>query len=306
MDLKIILESAITSLSNNCSIETIMLQAQTIAHILKDETFKSWVNCEQNGYNVNDKLPSYRIISCQVKVDVQQPYVGVVKDYSYPPGMLDKYDDRLFHMYLYNSIAEIERHSVSEGMLTHEVIASMYSKMNDHINGKILNARQIVSPANLTSILTIVKSKLLSFFLQLNDELDINIDLTKLENKKTVSKIINQTFYAGVVSTGNGNIDVNNSNIIGGKNNNITISDDLRSDIISLLEEIKSVNLADASDKQDVDESIAIIQGEMGNKDSNPGIIRRALKVLKSIPSVVAVHAIEIGMDKVLGMLNSL
>ena len=33
MDFKNILESAITSLSSNCSIETIMLQAQTIAHI---------------------------------------------------------------------------------------------------------------------------------------------------------------------------------------------------------------------------------------------------------------------------------
>ena len=74
MDLKNILESAITSLSSNCSIETMMLQAQTIAHILKDETFKSWVSCEQNGYNVDDKLPSYRIICCQVKVDIGQPF----------------------------------------------------------------------------------------------------------------------------------------------------------------------------------------------------------------------------------------
>jgi len=59
-----------------------------------------------------------------------------------------------------------------------------------------------------------------------------------------------------------------------------------------------------ATDKQDVDESIATIQGEIDNGNSNPGIIRRALKVLKSIPSVVAFHAIEIGMDKVLEMLS--
>ena len=88
MDLKKLIESAITSLSSNCSIETIMLQAQTIAHILKDKNFKSWINCEQNGYNDDDKLPSYRIISCQVKVDVQKPFLGMVENYSFPPGML--------------------------------------------------------------------------------------------------------------------------------------------------------------------------------------------------------------------------
>ncbi len=304
MDLKNILESAITSLSSNCSIETMMLQAQTIAHILKDETFKSWVSCEQNGYNVDDKLPSYRIICCQVKVDIGQPFRGMVKNYSFPPGLLGKYDDQLFQMCFHNPIAEIERLSISDGPLKSEIIAAFYPKMNEYINGDILNARQIVSSANLTSIISTVKSKLLSFFLQLNEELDIDIDLTKLENKKTVSNIMNQTFYAGVVNTGTGNIDVNNSNIIGGKNNNITISDDLRSDILSLLQEIKSVTITNASDKHDADESIAVIQGEIDNVNSNSGIIRRALRVLKSIPSIVAVHGIEIGMDKVLSMLS--
>lgn len=304
MDLKNILESAITSLSSNCSIETIMLKAQTIAYILKDEAFKSWVNCEQNGYNVDNKIPSYRKISCQVKVDVAQPYGRMVNNYSFPPGMLGEYDDQLFHMCFKNPIAEIERHSVSDGILKTEVIGAMYPKMNEYIDGEILNARQIISPESLTSIITNVKSKLLSFFLRLNEELAIDLDLTKLENKKTVSSIINQTFYAGVVNTGTGNIDVNNSNIIGGKNNNITISDDLRSDILSLLQEIKSVTITNASDKHDADESIAAIQGEIDNVNSNSGIIRRALRVLKSIPSIVAVHGIEMGMDKVLSMLS--
>lgn len=85
---------------------------------------------------------------------------------------------------------------------------------------------------------------------------------------KTVSKIINQTFYAGVVNTGNGNVDVNNSNIIGGKNNNLTINNDLKNDIKDLLQEIKSVTIESASEKHDADESIATIQGEIDKEDT--------------------------------------
>lgn len=70
MDIKSLLESAIESLSNNCSIETIMLKAQAIAYILKDDDFKKRINCEQNGYTDDDLLPTYRIIGCQVHLDI--------------------------------------------------------------------------------------------------------------------------------------------------------------------------------------------------------------------------------------------
>ena len=41
MEIKTILESAIISLNNNSSIENILLQAQTIACLLKDEELKN-------------------------------------------------------------------------------------------------------------------------------------------------------------------------------------------------------------------------------------------------------------------------
>jgi hypothetical protein len=76
---------------------------------------------------------------------------------------------------------------------------------------------------------------------------------------------MNPIIYAGVVDTGAGNIDVKNSNIIGGENNKFTIKEELRSLIIKLLDDIKSVDFTNANDKQDVDESIATIQGEIDN-----------------------------------------
>lgn len=305
MDIKPLIESAIQSLSNNCNIETIMLKAQTIAHILNDDKFKKWINCEQNGYTDNDQLPSYRIIGCNVYLDISRPYVGIVKNFSFPPGLMDKYDKRLFSMPFHNSLIEIDSFSKENGQITSEIIAAMYPKINKYINGDILNAKQGVSPSSLISIISTFKSKLLDFFLQLNDKLDINLDLDKIDNKKTIETIMNQTIYAGVVNTGSGEININNSNIINGNDNQISIEKDLKKNLQDLLEKIKSIEITNKDDKQDLEQCINDIQNEIDAQHANPGIIRRALKVLKSIPLVVANKSIEIGIDKLLDMFAS-
>ena len=218
---------------------------------------------------------------------------------------MDKYDKRLFSMPFHNSLIEIDSFSKENGQITSEIIAAMYPKINKYINGDILNAKQGVSPSSLISIISTFKSKLLDFFLQLNDKLDINLDLDKIDNKKTIETIMNQTIYAGVVNTGSGEININNSNIINGNDNQISIEKDLKKNLQDLLEKIKSIEITNKDDKQDLEQCINDIQNEIDAQHANPGIIRRALKVLKSIPLVVANKSIEIGIDKLLDMFAS-
>ena len=299
MEIKTILESAIISLNNNSSIENILLQAQTIACLLKDEELKKWIKCEQLGYTDDDNLPSYRKIECQVKVDISQPFGKIIQNFSFPPGLMDKYEDRLFHIPFHNSLIEIEKLSSSEGMLHSEIIAGVYPEMNRFINGNIINARQITSPQSLVSIITTVKAKLLEIFLDLNEKYSINLDLNTIEmSKSNQKKIMNQTIYAGVVNTGNGSIDINNSNVISGNENTVSISDDKKKELLELLQKIQSICVLDKNDKQDVDESISAIRDELENKKSDSGVIRRALKVLKSIPAVIASEGIGICLEK--------
>lgn len=208
-------------------------------------------------------------------------------------------------MPFHNSLIEIDSFSKENGQITSEIIAAMYPKINKYINGDILNAKQGVSPSSLISIISTFKSKLLDFFLQLNDKLDINLDLDKIDNKKTIETIMNQTIYAGVVNTGSGEININNSNIINGNDNQISIEKDLKKNLQDLLEKIKSIEITNKDDKQDLEQCINDIQNEIDAQHANPGIIRRALKVLKSIPLVVANKSIEIGIDKLLDMFAS-
>ena len=133
MDIKSLLESAIESLSNNCSIETIMLKAQSIAYILKDDDFKKWINCEQNGYTDDDLLPTYRIIGCQVYLDVYRPFIGSIQNFSFPPGLMGKYDKRLFSMPFHNPLVEIERYSSGVGCIGYFYIKLYSICTKEHI-----------------------------------------------------------------------------------------------------------------------------------------------------------------------------
>lgn len=49
-NLKSLIDSVIIDLSENKSIEVILLKVQTISFYLKDEEFSSWIKHEQNGY----------------------------------------------------------------------------------------------------------------------------------------------------------------------------------------------------------------------------------------------------------------
>lgn len=305
MDIKSLLESAIVSLSENCSIESIMLKAQTIAHVLKDDNFKKWINSEQNGYADDEQLPVYRILGCQVYVDISQPFGRMINNYSFPPGLMGKLDNRLFKMPFHNPLIEIEKLSVAKGQIRTEVIAAIYPEMNKYINGNILNARQCLSPESLSSIPAVFKSKLLDFFLQLNEKFDINIDLTKMDSKKTIETIMQQTIYAGVVNTGSGDVNINDSNIING-NNNITIDNELKKELDNLLKEISCLEINDVNDKEDIDKSITDIKKEINSSKSDAGIIRRSLRILKSIPTIIINQGIAFCVDQLLEKLSTL
>ena len=83
------------------------------------------------------------------------------------------------------------------------------------------------------------------------------------------------------------------------------LTKDLKKNLQDLLEKIKSIEITNKDDKQDLEQCINDIQNEIDAQHANPGIIRRALKVLKSIPLVVANKSIEIGIDKLLDMFAS-
>ncbi|MEO7044575.1 MAG: hypothetical protein ABI091_04660 [Ferruginibacter sp.] len=95
------------------------------------------------------------------------------------------------------------------------------------------------------TIIDTFKSKLLQFFLELNEDIGINVDFDAIQNKNKIEKIMNTTINAGVVTTGkNASISISNSNINGGQNSTIIISKTTSREIEEVLKLIeKSIDI---------------------------------------------------------------
>lgn len=300
MNLKSLIETIINDLSSNANIDGIMLKAQTIAFYLKDENFKKWVECEQNGYCDGEMLPEYRKVSCRVKICGQSGFRRF-NEFEFPIELVDeKYQERFSHIPFKDSLSEIERMGKGDGTLSMSIPAYMFNVMNQYVNGEIDGAWQYTSPIAASSIITKVKSKLLDFFMQLDDKMNMGIDLNKIEGKEGISNIVNNTILAGIVNSGSGTVNANDSTIVGGKDNHVRIDDTTRKEIQSLVEQIKNIKLDLEADEKDVASYIYEIQQELNKKVSMPDVIRKSLRALKGFTEIAADKMVSTGIDKLM------
>jgi len=303
MNVKSLIESVINDLSSNAEIGTIMLKSQTIAHYLGDETFKKWVECEQNGYCNGEMLPEYRKVSCRVKICGQSCFRRF-NEFEYPIELVDeKYQERFSHIPFKESLSEIERMGYSEGSLSMSIPAYVFPVMNQFVNGEIDGAWQYTSPTAALSIITKVKSKLLDFFMLLDDKMNMGIDFNKIEGKEEISNIVNNTILAGIVNSGSGTVNANDCTIVGGKDNHVGIDDTTKKEILSLVEQIKNIKMDLEADEKDAASYIYEIQQELDKKITMPNVIKKSLRALKSFGKIAANEFVTASIDKVIGIL---
>ena len=188
--LKSLVDSVISDLTENKSIESILLKTQTISHYLKDEEFTTWIKHELNGYGDDEyPLPDYRKINCIVKVDISQPFGRMAKNYPFPCEYIkdDKIRGRMTHMAVFESLSEIElmmkndKHGNDLTMAVPQYIVQNY--MAKYVEGYILVANQHINMNNIQAVISKFKSLLLTFFLELNDKMDWDLNFDVMATK---------------------------------------------------------------------------------------------------------------------------
>jgi hypothetical protein len=226
MDISKIIESIIDDLvSNDKNISTTFLKLQVLVHKLKNERLKIWFDSESHGYKDLSKLPDYRVLPGVVYGDVEQDrgFDGHYRmsDFMLPISHIK--DTDLFKMLrIYRceaSISKIETiaNNDDEGIcVTIPDFVIPYLQKGLQPNCYINQVTMRIQKFDLKNILEQVRSLLLQFLLEINEELNLNIDFTAMENKEKIEKAINNTIYASVVATGeNAVVNANNSNNIG-------------------------------------------------------------------------------------------
>lgn len=195
--LKSLVDSVISDLTENKSIESILLKTQTICHYLNDEEFSTWIKHELNGYGDDEyPLPDYRKINCIVKIDISQPFGRMAKNYPFPCEYIkdDKIRERMTHMAVFESLSEIElmmkddKHGNDLTIAVPQYIVQNY--MEKYVEGYILVANQHINMNNIQAVISKFKSLLLTFFLELNDKMNWELNFDVMATKQIIKQIM--------------------------------------------------------------------------------------------------------------------
>lgn len=209
--MKELINKIIQDLGEEKSIKTILLKSQIIASKLNNKDFEEWIHNEQNGYPTTESIPKYRRLNATVKADISIPFHGIYKNYTIPNGIFpDQFiNDCMYHVDIVQSLSEIENlfDNKDGGMLSVDCPAIAYNEVSKYVRGNVERVWQEFSRASLAGVLNAFKSKLLSFFLDLDKKIDAGIDFSKIEGQKEINQIMNTyNINAVVANTGNGTI----------------------------------------------------------------------------------------------------
>lgn len=289
MDVKELIDSIIRDLTEDAPISKIMLKAQAISYSLNVEEFSEWVKKEQNGYKEGDIIPDYRKCQCLAQANLTQGF-KIYTNFDVPvdaiPDKIAK--EMLSYIKMGEPISEIEKitqGASQDGVLKVVAPAYAYAKVGaifPHANVDML--WKVVNVSAATSVIEKVKSKMLEFFLELDKKTQLGIDFNKLESRKEASQIMNQTIYAGIYNTGDGDVTVTDS-VVGGtvKAKSTSVDTELIKELISKIQIIKELeNNPDAQDE------LEIVTEELKKEKPSKKVIKKSLLFLRDI-------AVEVG-----------
>ena len=306
MNTKLLIENIIEDLVNDASISKIMLKAQAIAYALGNDDFQQWVYKEQNGYNSAKEVPEYRKVDSGLVMSASLSFGRIANNYPLP---IDIIPDKSVRDYL-KVVKLMQPIAIIENFLNDSDTSSLYFEVPGFLwkdietcldDGHVLSAKQIVPVASFRSVVEKLKSQLLHFFLELSKQIDI--DFNVLTNKGKIASIMNQTFYAGIVNTGSGNVQADNATIIGGTNNNVSISPLLKEQIENIFQQIETIKSDISADEQDIAEVILDIRNELEKLSPCKRFVKNSLQALKSFGRIIAEKSIECGLNNILSQL---
>ena len=312
MEIKNLIESLILDLADNGNIVSISRKAQVVANLLGNAKFSSWVSKEfVNGYTVDDEMPEYRKIEA---IDVCGTYIvphgfgGAIK-YSNVSIPIQNLGSELYKEIVctrvYETLSIIQQSIPGKD----NIYGSLTPNQLYYIQSGILQGCQIFyickvfSKQDYMKIVDFSTSHLLEMLLKINKDIfNNNIDFGKM-SKHQQNEIINNIYNATIVHTGNGEINIDNSNVVS-KDNHVTIEKETLDEIKSIVQRIEQLEVTVNDDEKDMAQYILEIQQEINSKMPQPAVIKRALRALKSFKVIIGQKTIEYGIDKILTMLT--
>lgn len=315
MDVKKLIEDVITDLANNCTLDSVSSKVQVISRILKNDRFRKWVDCEfVHGYKSDEETPKYRTM-----------YIaGVRASYVAPAGFgsIVKYTNqqipienlgverykKIAKIYVWDTVSIIQN-AIKPDEDIHLAVGPHESADIQEVLGhcQIMSMYKVVSGQQYQRIIDKSKAMLIDFFLELNETvLDNEIDFNVMTKKNDIERIVNNTIYAGVVNTGEGSVAISDSTVIGGKNNQVSVSSDVKQQLNAIVSQIEALAQEIDDDRTDIANAIIEIKKELEAKSINSRPLRLAFYAIKGAILGLADSAIENLAEEAIKLLQQL
>jgi hypothetical protein len=212
MNTKQLIESLIKDLHENKSLVDVFLKIQTIAYLLKHEQLAEWFNNENNGYKDDIELPEYRVlhVSYYAQIAEERGCAGflVHNRYELPIDLIEdwgvqkKIELREPISRIYDLVANKTRGVMSLPIPNADHAISLLQRQirSDCL---IRNIWREVQKDGVQNIISQVKSKLLQFLLEINENLNLDISFTEMENKDKITKAFTQNITNNIFGNSN-------------------------------------------------------------------------------------------------------
>lgn len=309
MDTKQLIEEVITDLANNKSLESVINKVQVIARLLKNDAFSKWIDLELiNGYDEKDAIPEYRKVTiAEIKADYIVPHgFGVlhVKRQRVPIENLGKeHYEKMATIILREPITSLQDVYRRNSNVHYSLTPYEMGKVQEVLGySQITQVYKVVSNQDILNIINKAKSKLIDLFLEFNDKIfDGGLNIPPSNQADQIQEIV---INAGLVQTGDGTIYVHDSNVIGGKNRNISLSSDSKAQIADILNRIEQLSNEVDADRTDIAEAILTIREELNKPTPQPMILKMGFSFIKKIASSFMDKSMEVLADKGIGYLS--
>jgi hypothetical protein len=304
------INTIIEELTNpNIELTSTLLKVQVLAHILKNNKLKEWVNNESNGYEDDKDIPFYRIIKAPLLGNLEQDrgwgsYATRSNIQLEAHHIETKYNIDIFETKLKESFSTYEHMLQQKDHYRINIPPMFYNELSKiYANDwKVSSAWRVLSHHSLKGVLNSIKSNLLQFMLDIADEIGEgdNIDIIKKEN--VINNLFDKNLGTGNtfnINTGSDIVqttisgDNSKANIAKGDNINQKISSEdiegLKKLIDCIKEDIDKATI-DSDDLEDLKIQINTIEAQLQRDKPKSIVLKNAFDVIKGIVSGVGAH----------------
>ena len=211
------------------------------------------------------------------------------------------------HMAVFESLSEIElmmkddKHGNDLTIAVPQYIVQNY--MEKYVEGYILVANQHINMNNIQAVISKFKSLLLTFFLELNDKMNWELNFDVMATKQIIKQImITNNINAAVVATegstvSTGSVSVENSHI-----GNVAYSNEQK-EFLSVLKDIEK--LVKESGNQNLKDSVDIVKAETQKPKWNKKLMTMGLNAIKGIANGFVVKGLMTLVEKAIVILGA-